>query len=389
MRFLKGLLVWLLGALVILSIFTGLKSALSIDDTEFLIGYQIIVLVVPIVLAVTLSRRKWIYNRVPQWKENGPYQITIVRKVQFGFGGVATQIAIDGFQAGKVRAGGTIAINANEGDHILLFTDWRGKKFFSKVTLSPWHPAVKISVKYDMKGNIIIAEENMQPSSAGADSCGACNVVGKDIPTAEESIKRELSIKDRDPLEIIKMMEDRFSKAYHFAYDHMLNTEDCKRLYSKTVQELSGVEYPLASQIRFEQLCEEYREKFENPNPMVYVDALNGYDFERWCANLLSRIGFEDVTVTPGSGDQGVDILAVKEGIHYAIQCKCYHSDLGNTPVQEVQAGKAMYGCQVAAVMTNRYFTAGVKVLAQANGVLLWDRDMLQKFIMKAEDIEI
>lgn len=111
---------------------------------------------------------------------------------------------------------------------------------------------------------------------------------------------------------------------------------------------------------------------------LLTVDLMDGHDFEYWCANLLRKLDFTNVDVTPGSGDQGVDILAQKEGIKYAIQCKCYSSDLGNTPIQEVHAGKAMYHCQVGTVMTNRYFTAGGKQLAEATGVLLWDRDWIR-----------
>ena len=105
------------------------------------------------------------------------------------------------------------------------------------------------------------------------------------------------------------------------------------------------------------------------------VDIMSGNDFEHWCADLLAQNGCTNVT--QASGDQGVDVTATKGGVKYAVQCKCYSSDLGNTPVQEVYAGKAMYECQVGIVMTNRYFTAGAKTLAAKTGVLLWDRDKL------------
>lgn len=110
-------------------------------------------------------------------------------------------------------------------------------------------------------------------------------------------------------------------------------------------------------------------------------DSFEGYEFEYWCANLLRCNGFESVEVTPKSRDQGVDIIAEKDDIRYAIQCKCYSSDLGNTPVQEVWAGKNMYHCQIGVVMTNRYFTKGARDLADTTGVLLWDRDKLLKMM--------
>ena len=114
------------------------------------------------------------------------------------------------------------------------------------------------------------------------------------------------------------------------------------------------------------------------------IDFMDGHDFEYWCAGLLRHIGFQGVTVTQGSGDQGVDILAQKDGIRYAIQCKRYSSNLGNTPVQEVHAGKMMYNCQIGAVMTNRHFTDGAKRLAAATGVLLWDRDWIRTALMRS-----
>lgn len=111
------------------------------------------------------------------------------------------------------------------------------------------------------------------------------------------------------------------------------------------------------------------------------VDRLDGPGFEKWCASLLERSGFIDVQLTKASGDQGVDVVAVKDDIRYAFQCKCYSSDLGNHPVQEVHAGKSLYGCHVGIVITNRYFTPGAKELAKATGVLLWDRDKLKSIL--------
>ncbi len=107
------------------------------------------------------------------------------------------------------------------------------------------------------------------------------------------------------------------------------------------------------------------------------AEGMDGHAFERWCADLLIDNGFQDVVVTPGSGDQGADILAVKEDVKYAFQCKCYSSPLGNKPVQEIYAGKTIYSCHVGVVMTNNYFTCGAKEAAKATGVILWDRDRL------------
>ena len=114
------------------------------------------------------------------------------------------------------------------------------------------------------------------------------------------------------------------------------------------------------------------------------VDGMEGHDFEYYCAALLEKNGFSEVEVTKGSGDQGVDILAVKDGIKYAIQCKNYATKLGNTPIQEVNAGKTYYHCHVGVVMTNSTFTPAAIELAEATSVQLWDRDTLQSFMKAA-----
>ena len=113
------------------------------------------------------------------------------------------------------------------------------------------------------------------------------------------------------------------------------------------------------------------------------VDRMEGHEFEYFCAELLERCGFEAVTVTRGSGDQGVDILAFKEDIKYAIQCKNYSTPLGNKPIQEVFAGKTFYKCHVGVVMTNSTFTKGAIELADSVGVILWDKTRLDKMMVK------
>ena len=110
---------------------------------------------------------------------------------------------------------------------------------------------------------------------------------------------------------------------------------------------------------------------------MSDVDAMPGHEFEHFCAELLRKNGFRKVSVTPASGDQGVDIIAVKGTARYAIQCKRYASPLGNKPVQEVYTGRAFYGCRYGVVMTNSTFTPHAKDLAKKTGVLLWDRRVL------------
>ena len=76
-----------------------------------------------------------------------------------------------------------------------------------------------------------------------------------------------------------------------------------------------------------------------------------------------------------------MDIIAVKKGQKYAIQCKNYASPLGNKPIQEVYTGKTFYKCDIAVVMTNSIFTQSAQILAESTGVVLWDRDILSAMV--------
>ena len=111
------------------------------------------------------------------------------------------------------------------------------------------------------------------------------------------------------------------------------------------------------------------------------MDEMEGHDFEYFCADLLEKSGFLEVEVTKGSGDYGADILAEKDGVTYAIQCKCYHSPIGVKAVQEAYAGRDYYDRMVGAVLTNQYFTTPAVEAAKKLKILLWDRGYLERMM--------
>lgn len=108
------------------------------------------------------------------------------------------------------------------------------------------------------------------------------------------------------------------------------------------------------------------------------IDLMEGHDFEYFCAGLLREHGFLEVEVTKGSGDYGIDILAEKDGVTYAVQCKCYGAPVGVKAVQEAYAGRDYYDRMVGVVLTNQYFTAPAVEAAKRLKILLWDRGYLE-----------
>lgn len=108
------------------------------------------------------------------------------------------------------------------------------------------------------------------------------------------------------------------------------------------------------------------------------IDLMDGTEFEELIARLFRKMGY-DAEVTKASGDQGVDVIATKNGFKYGIQAKCYSGQVGNSSIQEVVAGKTYYSLNKAIVVTNNFFTKSAIKLAEANGVVLWDRNILKE----------
>ena len=120
-------------------------------------------------------------------------------------------------------------------------------------------------------------------------------------------------------------------------------------------------------------------------NRPKHFDALEGHEFEYYCAELLQKNGFVEVEVTKGSGDYGADILAEKDGVTYAIQCKCYTAPIGVKAIQEAHAGRDYYDRMVGAVLTNQYFTTPAVDAAKKLKILLWDRGCLESMAEEKE----
>jgi hypothetical protein len=107
---------------------------------------------------------------------------------------------------------------------------------------------------------------------------------------------------------------------------------------------------------------------------------LDGIEFEHWTANELNRQGWQ-VQVSQASGDQGLDVMARREGCSVAIQCKRYTKPIGNKAVQEVYAAKQFTSADYACVIGTGGFTSSARELAGATGVMLIEAEAgLQNF---------
>ena len=102
--------------------------------------------------------------------------------------------------------------------------------------------------------------------------------------------------------------------------------------------------------------------------------------YEVRIATGLKQLGF-DAKTTKGSGDQGADVLATKNGVSFAIQCKKYSKPVGNKAVQEANAGRDFYKQDYGVVVSNAGFTKSARQVAHACGIILLNDNQLEDLL--------
>jgi HJR/Mrr/RecB family endonuclease len=97
---------------------------------------------------------------------------------------------------------------------------------------------------------------------------------------------------------------------------------------------------------------------------------LRGVPWEEFLQKILDCHGYA-VEMTRTTGDQGIDLIAQKNGISIAIQAKGYAGSVGNDAVQQAFTGMTIYGCSHCAVITNSEFSQSAIDAANKTGCIL------------------
>jgi len=114
--------------------------------------------------------------------------------------------------------------------------------------------------------------------------------------------------------------------------------------------------------------------------------------FEGLAAAIWSKRGFDTVYCTPAANDNGVDVVAIREGYGELLQTKSSAADgrlLGWDAVNEVVAGEAFYRRRHPNVtfkkvgLTNQFFNSGAHEKATLNAVELLDQSHLAQLIVQ------
>jgi len=110
------------------------------------------------------------------------------------------------------------------------------------------------------------------------------------------------------------------------------------------------------------------------------VDALNGFEFEKFLKLLFEKLGYK-VTHTKLAGDQGADLVLDHLGELIVVQAKRSRSKISNSAIQEVVASIRFYKAKKGMVITNSEFTHSAIELAKSNNIVLIARKELEELI--------
>jgi len=122
------------------------------------------------------------------------------------------------------------------------------------------------------------------------------------------------------------------------------------------------------------------------------LKAMSPKEFEYTTAEILRRLGYNDVKVIGRSGDLGVDILAYKDGKKVAVQCKKYIKKKVSSPeiqlfigmmITEYKADKGLY-------VTTSYYTKDAYHLAMKHKdkLEIWTGKTLAEILLRLQQQE-
>lgn len=106
----------------------------------------------------------------------------------------------------------------------------------------------------------------------------------------------------------------------------------------------------------------------QRPALLTMPENMTSAGFEAYCAETLRTYGWQ-VSLTPLSRDQGVDVIAEKNMVRVVLQCKLYSKPVGNKAVQEISAGRTHQQAHYGVVVTNSTYTTAAQELATTNGI--------------------
>ena len=156
----------------------------------------------------------------------------------------------------------------------------------------------------------------------------------------------------------------------------------------------------------FKSLYEEFQEEVANYREVLYQKkvseeqhlveiqrvsdllSIEPYQFEYLCSTLMEKLDYVKVIVTPRTNDKGIDIMAEKDGKKVVAQCKRYKNSVGSPDMQMFIGAMHNAGAEQGVYFTTGTFTREAETMAKSNGIILFGKDQLAKYLSLVDDCE-
>ena len=106
------------------------------------------------------------------------------------------------------------------------------------------------------------------------------------------------------------------------------------------------------------------------------VCSMTAIAFKEFTANLFREMGYA-VEITPGTGDNGIDLLLRKNNQLIAVQCKRLSAPVGEPVVRDFYSALMSSGAQSGYVITTSTFTSHAYSFAEGKRIQLVDLEAL------------
>lgn len=111
-------------------------------------------------------------------------------------------------------------------------------------------------------------------------------------------------------------------------------------------------------------------------------------EFEEWTESLFKSLGFQNVVLTPQSGDKGLDLIAEKDGNKIAVQCKKFKGVVGSPVIQAFAGALQTAEIDKGYFITTGSYSVDAEKMAQDLPIELYDKNTLGDLIELAMKVE-
>ena len=146
---------------------------------------------------------------------------------------------------------------------------------------------------------------------------------------------------------------------------------------------------------KYRKAKEEYKKYLEEKQSLYALRTrtrwihMGGFEFEREVAELYRRLGYK-ATVTQATGDGGVDVILIKDGMRIAMQCKHHSTPVGPKDIRELQGVVLTQDYDGGIFVSLNGFTPGALNATESGGgkveISLVDLNTLLRLAGEAEE---